>query len=174
MVIRVNWLLYTLLGPGCYLMSHNLPRYEFQFCHGFPSFWLGTQTASISTQADTLSCENARPGSSVEPLTRALVPLISRHNQPASFLLSSAAFRLLHSTVNTNSAGLGWVVEENVSGLQHPRILHKVLFLCLFYWQGKKIILPVTLIQNQRNSSNVTFYKYLPMSQLTFSLYPIG
>lgn len=56
---QVKWLLYTFGGPGCYLISHDLPRYVFQLCLGFLSLWLGTQTASISLQSGNFSYKNA-------------------------------------------------------------------------------------------------------------------
>ena len=124
----------------------------------------------------TLSCENAGLGCSVKPLTRAILPLISRHDQPASFPLPSTV--CLPSATLNSQYQLCWPQlsrgREPLWTAASEDITQN--FVCfLFYWQRKKkSIFPVTLIQNQRDSLNVTFYKYLPMSQLTFSLYPVG
>ena len=42
------------LGAWLLLISHDLPEYELQLWLGFPSFRLGTQTASVSPQSDTV------------------------------------------------------------------------------------------------------------------------
>lgn len=127
-VIRVKWLLYTFVVPGCYLISHDLPGYVFQLCLELSSFWLGTQTASISLQSAILFYKNAACLiSTIKSLPRAILPLISRHNQAASFLLNCAVIHLLHSIFNTNFAGLSWIVGDNTSGTKHSRILQKYM-----------------------------------------------
>ena len=127
-----------------------------------------------------LSCENAGLGCSVKSLTRAILPLIGRHEQPASFPLPSTVclpsatlncqYQLCWPQLSHGRESLWTAASEDIT-----QNFGCFLFILLAEEKKKnKTILPVTLIQNQRDSLNVTFYKYLPMSQLTFPLYPVG
>lgn len=92
----------------------------------------------------TLSCENAGLGCSVKPLTRAILPLISRHDQPASFPLPSTVC-LPSATLNCQhqlcwpqlSRGKRTPLNRSIRGYYTKFCL----FFVYFTGRGKKIYL---------------------------------
>lgn len=109
-------------------------------------------------------------GSPVKPLPRAIPPLISRHHHPASFLLPSTCYIQLSTPTWQASAELWKITPLDCS---IPGYYTKIFFFCFFFsGREKRCILHVTLIWNQRNSSDVTFYHYKVSTQEPNHFFP--